>query len=343
MQDIFGRNINYLRLSITEACNFRCSYCAPNGHRRPTAPPLTLKEIEGVVRGAVALGISNIRLTGGEPLMRRDIVEIVRMIVAMPGVSDVSLTTNGYRLMGLAAPLKEAGLRRVNISLDTLRRDRFARVVGRDAFDTVWRGIRTAEEVGLVPLKINVVMLRGVNDDEVADFASLTQERPWHVRFIELMPIASPEYFDPTGLTGSTPSCRRMPIDGGGEAQDFFSQHFISADELMARLQGLEPIASPRGNGPARTYRLPNARGTLGFITPASQHFCSTCNRIRVTSQGVALPCLFSEQGNDIRAGLHDPEQAKIGLEYAIKSKPETHPFGSDFAVVAGGMGKIGG
>ncbi len=343
MQDFFGRNINYLRLSVTEACNFRCSYCAPNGHRRPTAPPLTLTEIEQVVRAAVAIGIVNIRLTGGEPLMRRDIVEIVRTIIAIDGVSDVSLTTNGYRLAELALPLKGTGLSRVNVSLDTLRRDRFARVVGRDAFDRVWRGIVTAEEVGLVPLKINVVMLRGMNDDEVDDFARLTQERPWHVRFIELMPIASPEYFDPSGLTDSKPSCRRIPIDGSEEAHSFFARHFISADELMARLDGLEPIVSPRGSGPARTYRLPNARGTLGFITPASQHFCSSCNRIRVTSQGVALPCLFSEQGMDIRACLRDHTQAKKALESAIKAKPETHPFGSDFAVVAGAMGKIGG
>jgi GTP 3',8-cyclase len=343
MQDLFGRKINYLRLSVTEACNFRCSYCAPNGHRRPTAPPLTLKEIEQVARAAVAIGIVNIRVTGGEPLMRRDIVEMVQMLVDLEGVRDVSLTTNGYLLAELAVPLQRAGLGRINVSLDTLRPDRFARVVGRDAFSKVWHGIESAEQAGLAPLKINVVMLRGVNDDEVLDFARLTQERPWHVRFIELMPIASPEYFDPEGENTSKPSCRRMPIDGSEEARDFFARHFVSANELMARLEGLEPIEAPRGSGPARTYRLPNARGTLGFITPASQHFCSSCNRIRVTSEGVALPCLFSEQGANIRAKLRDHEQAKQALEMTIKAKPETHPIGSDFAVVAGAMGRIGG
>ncbi len=243
MRDTFGRSISYLRLSVTEACNFRCSYCSPNGHRRPSAPPLTLNEIEQVVRAAVALGIVNIRLTGGEPLLRRDIVEIVRTIVAIEGVRDVSLTTNGYRLAELAVPLKEAGVSRVNVSLDTLRRERFEHIVGRDAFGTVWRGIQTAESVGLVPLKIYVVLLRGVNDDEVTDFARLTLERPWHVRFIELMPVASPEYYDPSEQADSKPSCRRVPIDASDAARDYFAQHIISAAEVMVRLDGLESIA----------------------------------------------------------------------------------------------------
>ncbi len=322
MQDQYGRTIEYLRLSVTEACNFRCLYCAPDGHIQPSAPPLTLSEIERLVRVAVSLGLDKIRLTGGEPLVRRDIVEIVRAISALDGVRDLSLTTNGFRLAGLARPLAQAGLRRVNLSLDTLRRERFAQIVGRAAFDAVWQGIEAAEVAGLAPLKLNVVALRGLNDDELPDFARLTLERAWHVRFIELMPVGTSE-----------------------ATRKFFEEHFISAGELQARLEGLEPVSSPYGNGPARTYRLPRARGTIGFITPASQHFCSACNRIRITAHGTARACLFGAQELNLRAALQDSSDTPVRelLAQAIGAKPECHPWGSSFTILKQAMSQIGG
>ncbi len=321
MQDSFHRTIDYLRLSVTEACNFRCAYCAPDGPPHARQSALTLAEIEQVVRAAVSLGIGKLRLTGGEPLLRREIVELVRAIAALDGVRDLSLTTNGFRLAELAPPLAAAGLRRVNVSLDTLRPDRFARLTGRDAFAQVWQGILAAEAVGLTPLKLNVVALRGINDDELEEFARLTRERAWHVRFIEL-----------------------MPVGGSAASREWYERHFIAASELAARLPDLEPIAAPAGSGPARTFRLAGARGTLGFITPASQHFCAACNRIRVTARGVVRPCLFGSEEIDLRnghGGLAADVEAR--LERAIRGKPEQHPWGSGFVILKQGMSQIGG
>jgi cyclic pyranopterin phosphate synthase len=324
MQDTFGRTIDYLRISVTEACNFRCIYCAPNGHTTPTTSPLSVEDIRHVVSAAVALGITKIRLTGGEPLLRRDIVKIVRAISSVPGVQDLALTTNAFLLARLAPELAEAGLRRVNISLDTLRRDRFAQIVGVDAFDAVWAGIRKAEMVGFAPLKINVVAMRGLNDDECADFAQLTIDHPWHVRFIEL-----------------------MPVGGSDVARAFFDQHFIPAAELIARLPELSKSESPQGSGPARTYRLPGAHATIGFITPASEHFCNACNRLRVTAQGSLCACLFGDRGEDMRGALcNGVSETKLQelLARAIDSKPEQHPFGADFKITSvEAMSKIGG
>lgn len=322
MQDSWGRTIDYLRLSVTEACNFRCIYCAPNGHRAPIAPPLSREEIERVVRAAVKLGITRIRLTGGEPLARRDIVEIVGAIASIEGVRDLALTTNGVRLAELAGALRSAGLSRVNVSLDSLRRDRFARIVGRDAFDTVWRGIQVAAEAGLAPLKINVVLMKGVNDDEVGDFARLTLEHAWHVRFIELMPVGASE-----------------------TARNFFDEHFVSASQVCRRLPGLEPVGVPLiGNGPARIFRLHNTRGTIGLITPASEHYCGACNRIRVSAQGRVRPCLFDEHGFDMRGAIGMGESTlEQVLVHAVEGKPQHRPFGSQFKIMAGAMSEIGG
>lgn len=322
MQDTFGRTIDYLRVSVTEACNFRCIYCAPNGHTDPAASPLSVGEIARVVRAAVALGVTKIRLTGGEPLVRRDIVEIVRAVAAIDGVQDLALTTNGFLLARLARELAGAGLRRVNLSLDTLRRERFAQITGVDAFDAVWQGIRAAADAGLAPLKINVVALRGVNDNEFADFARLTAEQPWHVRFIELMPVGT-----------------------SAAASDFFARHFISASDIRARLPELD-AATVHGNGPARTYRLLSAPGTIGFITPASEHFCNACNRIRVTARGALCACLFGERGTDVRGALCEgvSESAlQQLLARVIGDKPEKHPLGDDYAIDAGALSEIGG
>lgn len=323
MQDSYGRTIDYLRISVTEACNFRCIYCAPNGYAAPQTSPLTVEEIERLVRAAVALGVSKIRLTGGEPLLRRDIVEIVRAVASIEGVRDLALTTNGFFLARLASDLARAGLNRVNISLDTLRRERFTQITGVDAFDDVWAGIQAAEEAHLAPVKINVVVMRGVNDDEFVDFAHLTLVHSWHVRFIELMPVGA-----------------------NAAAREFFQRHFISADALMARLPALAQSAAPRGNGPARTYRLPDAHATIGFITPASEHFCNACNRIRVTAQGAVCACLFGKREVDLRGVLcENINQAALQqlLARAIESKPEQHPRGDEFALRFKAMSKIGG
>ncbi len=321
MQDTYGRSINYLRISVTEACNFRCIYCAPNGHGHISVSPLTPDEIARIVRAAVPLGITNIRLTGGEPLLRRDIVEIVRAISEVDGIRDLGLTTNGFRLAGLAHSLADAGLRRVNISLDTLRAERFARVVGVDAFEPVWRAIHAADQVGLAPLKLNVVVMRGINDDEAVDFAHLTLDHEWHVRFIELMPV---------GMSDTS--------------RGFFPRHFIAAHELLVRIPELEQVSGPVGNGPARTYRLPNARGTVGFITPASDHFCSICNRIRVTARGEARACLFGPSGINLRGAIHStPADLQELLARVIASKPERHPLDAEFRISVGAMSEIGG
>jgi len=323
MQDSYGRTIDYLRISVTEACNFRCIYCAPNGYAAPQTSPLTGEEIERVARAAVALGVTKIRLTGGEPLLRRDIVEIVRAVASVEGVRDLALTTNGFMLARLAPDLARAGLNRVNISLDTLRRERFARITGIDAFDEVWAGIQAAEDAELAPVKINVVVMRGVNDDEFVDFARLTLAHPWHVRLIELMPVGAND-----------------------AAREFFNRHFIAADELIARLPELARSDAPRGNGPARTYRLPGAQTTIGFITPASEHFCNACNRIRVTAQGAVCACLFGNREIDLRGvlceNINETALQQL-LARAIGSKPEQHPVGDDFALRVKAMSEIGG
>jgi GTP 3',8-cyclase len=321
MQDRFGRTINYLRLALTEACNFRCPYCAPGGHSTPSASPLSVGEIEAVVRAALNLGIMHVRLTGGEPLLRRDILEIVRAIRSVEGIQDLSLTTNGFFLEELAHPLADAGLTRVTVSLDSLHRERFAEIVGTDAFDRVWRGIQAAEQAGLAPLKLNVVVLRGINDDEISDLARLTVARPWQVRFIELMPV------------GNDPA-----------AQEYFARRFMPIREVQAHLPELEPAGAVRGNGPARVYHLPGARGTLGFITPMSDHFCAACNRIRVTARGEARSCLFGEAGANLRPSTSEGVTAvEPLLVRAILSKPERHSAGGTCAVEAAAMSAIGG
>jgi GTP 3',8-cyclase len=323
MLDSFGRTIDYLRISVTAACNFRCAYCAPDGHGKLSAPPIKVDHIARIVRAAVPLGLTNIRLTGGEPLLRRDIVEIVRAILKIEGVRDLALTTNGYFLAQYAQQLADAGLRRINISLDTLHRERFSQITREDAFEKVWRGILESERIGFSPLKINVVLLRGLNDDEVVDWADLTIKRPWHVRFIELMPVGATE-----------------------AARAFFAERFVPASEIQARLPQLAAIESPRGNGPVRTYRLPNALGTIGFITPSSEHFCSACNRIRIMPNGEARACLFRADGVDLRNALDesaDESMLQQLLAQAINNKPEHHPWGDEFCIGARAMSEIGG
>ncbi len=305
VSDSFQRPVNYLRISVTDRCNLRCVYCMPaDGIRlKQHSDLLTYEEIALVVQAAAQVGIGKVRISGGEPLVRLGLASLVRMLASIDGIDDISLTTNGVLLKGQAAELKESGLRRVNVSLDSLRRERFERVTGYDRLPEVLAGITEARRLGLEPVKINVVVMRGLNDDELVDFAWLSREG-WHVRFIELMPLIQ--------------RITAVP-------------EFVSAEEMWQRLAplgDLEPCSPLVGVGPAKYYRLPGAEGTIGFITPVSEHFCFRCNRLRLTADGKLLPCLLSDQELDLkcalRRGASSEDVGHLILE-AIAAKPEGH------------------
>ena len=311
MQDRYGRTIEYLRLSITDRCNLRCRYCMPEEGVAPRAHAdiLSYEELLRVARSCVALGIRKIRVTGGEPLVRRGVVDFVARLAVLPGSPEIALTTNGLLLAELAAPLKAAGLQRVNVSLDTLRPDRFASLTRREGLEQVLSGLAAAEAAGLDPVKVNVVPLKGVNDDELLDFARLTLVHPWEVRFIEFMPISPDLEYD---------AAARVPMA-----------------DVERRLQELGPLESlPRRQsaGPARLFRIPGARGSLGLIPATSGHFCPECNRLRVTADGRVRGCLFGNQEIDLkpalRGGSDDAALAEL-LGAAVCAKPEKHAIGS--------------
>jgi cyclic pyranopterin phosphate synthase len=300
-------SVNYLRISLVDRCNFRCSYCMPEDseiaylHRSAL---LSYEELLWLVREVfVPLGIDRFRLTGGEPLLRRGVVGFVRALCAGAGVEDVSLTTNGYLLAELADDLYGAGLRRINISLDSLDPQTFARITGRPHWQRVWEGIQAAHRVGFDPLKLNVVVIPGVNDQEVPDLAALTFERHWHVRFIEFMPIGNTGYFEQAGWVAS--------------------EHLRAA--LRARF-GLE-AGECFGNGPADVFRLPGAKGTLGFISQMSECFCDRCNRLRLSADGWLRPCLLNETDQldlktPLRAGADAPTLQALVADLLCR-KPE--------------------
>ena len=306
--DSFERPIEYLRVSVTDRCNLRCVYCMPEEGVKfiPHSSILRYEEIVRIVRVAVGMGMTHIRLTGGEPLVRADIVELVRQLAAIPGLDDLSMTTNGILLERYAEPLAEAGLKRVNLSLDTLRPDRFRRITRLGTLEKVLRGREAALKAGLKPVKINVVVVRGLNDDEVVDLARLSLEEDWHIRFIEVMPLGGGVHWAGDGVV-SMQEVRR---------------------KIVAELGELEAVRGPWGVGPARYYRLPGAKGTLGFISPVSDHFCFRCNRLRLTSDGKILPCLLSNKYVDLRGplrqGISDEELRDIFL-HAIRIKPLEH------------------
>ncbi|RLC84120.1 MAG: GTP 3',8-cyclase MoaA [Chloroflexi bacterium] len=309
--DAYNRPISYLRISVTDRCNLRCVYCMPpeGVPWRPHEEILRYEEIETVVRAAAELGISKVRLTGGEPLVRLGIVDLVRSLARIPGIDDLAMTTNGILLGRYAADLAAAGLRRVNISLDTLRPDRFRRITRLGRMEDVLVGMEAARRAGLEPIKINTVVIRGMNDDEVVDFARKTMETGWNVRFIELMPVGN-----------------GVLADGG------WREKVVTAREIRQRIEAalgrLEPAKVSVGNGPARCYRLPGAQGTLGFITPISEHFCYRCNRLRLTADGQLRPCLLSDYEIDLRTPLRqgaDVAQIKALLLRGIENKPLRH------------------
>ncbi|MDD5339405.1 MAG: GTP 3',8-cyclase MoaA [Dehalococcoidales bacterium] len=305
LADSFQRTINYLRISVTDRCNLRCIYCMPpEGIVQMThADILTYEEIFILVKAAAELGINSIRLTGGEPLVRMGLSDLVRMIAGIKTIKDIALTTNGILLEKYAAELKDAGLTRVNISLDTLKPARFHQITRCGELEDTLKGIAAAEKAGLTPVKINMVVMAGTNDDELVDFAKKTIDDGWNVRFIE-----------------------HMPVTGEGSANDL-----IPAKEIKKRLDVLgkmEPFKLEKGNGPAKYYKFPGAKGTVGFITPVTEHFCYQCNRLRLTADGKLRLCLLREDEIDLREPLRrgaSTEELKEIIAKATAAKPKGH------------------
>lgn len=325
VKDSYERRIDYLRISVTDRCNLKCVYCTPEkGLRRfDRAELLTSGEIVRAVKIANRFGIRKVRITGGEPLLRSDIIQLVKSVKEV-GMRDLSLTTNGMLLAGMADELKTAGLNRINISLDTLRPERFSSIARGGDLERVWEGIRKAEEAGLYPIKLNVVPMRGTNDDELLDFAALTFENDYHIRFIELMP--------------------------GGNGKQWSRDSVVGKEEIMCRISelgDLQPFKS-RGQGPSRNYRIKGARGVLGFISAISDHFCGSCNRLRLTSRGRLRPCLFSNTEIDLRTpmreGASDAELMSL-FANAVTAKPRGHSLNAENSDLQGlpTMSKIGG
>lgn len=326
LTDSFARSINYLRLSLTDQCNLRCRYCAPgDGTKLRRAELLRYEELLRFIRIAVDLGVRKVRLTGGEPLLRRDVLPFIRELAAVPQLADIRITTNGVLLEQYAAGLYAAGIRKLNISLDTLRPERYSEITGADVFDQVWRGIERAQEVGFEKIKLNVVALRGVNDDEFIELARLTLSRPWQVRFIEFMPV------------------------GGAAVWD--RSRYISSAEIMERigeaLGELAPAADSGISGPARLFRLPGSCGTLGFISPISNHFCDRCNRLRLTAEGMLRSCLLSDLQTDLKKMLRegcDDEAIRAAILETIRHKPKGHGLKpGETGDCHGRMSRIGG
>jgi cyclic pyranopterin phosphate synthase len=304
--DQFGRTIEYLRISVTDRCNFRCRYCMPLEGLPwlPKGDILSYEEIAAVVRQLAPLGLRRIRLTGGEPTIRPQLATLVRMLRDVPAVEDIALSTNGVKLPAMAAELAAAGLDRVNISADSLRADRIVAIARRDlGFDPVGAA-SAAQAAGLDPIKLNVVVMRGTNDDEVEEFAALTVDHPWHVRFIELMPV--------------------------GEMEALTDEQVVPSEEILGRIRArfgaLEAGGGPaRGNGPAAYARIPGARGSIGVITPMTHTYCGSCNRVRLTADGRLRTCLFGDHEVDLRTPLRAGIPLEPFVRRAMADKPEAH------------------
>jgi len=323
--DRFGRNIHYLRISLTDHCNLRCVYCMPEQMTfRPTADMMQDDELLKLVRLFTNLGFDKFRLTGGEPTVRAHVVELVRQVSATPGVRWLSMTTNGVLLSKLAQPLKEAGLQRVNISLDTLDPARFKALTRWGSFDQVWRGILAAEAAGLTPIKLNAVIVRGWNDADVVDLARLTLAHPWQVRFIEMMPFAGDTAFQ--------------------------QKQVVKDEEIRQRISAecglLELENDGKLDGEARIYRLPGAVGELGFISSVSLPFCASCARARLTADGKLRLCLLREKEVDLLTPLRQGatlEELRLLILDGIWQKPWGHGLADGEIALNRGMSEIGG
>jgi len=324
--DPYNRHLNYLRISITDRCNLKCIYCVPRNliERLPHTEILKYEEILRIVRVGIKLGISKIRVTGGEPLVRKGVYGFLHQLSVLDGLTDLSLTTNGVSLKDNLEKIKAAGIRRINISLDTLNRKKYEQITGFDLFDQIWQGIEKALEMGFHPIKLNVVALDGINDDELTDMARLSFDYPLHIRFIEYMPI--------------------------GESQ-LGNGPLLLAPEIKKRicneLGQLISVRNSANDGPAQRYRFEGAKGEVGFIHALSQHFCDRCNRLRLTASGQLRPCLLSDRHEDIkgplRSGCSDEQLAEIFLK-AVRHKPSDHnlTIGNSLRV-NGRMSAIGG
>jgi cyclic pyranopterin phosphate synthase len=325
LRDRFRRTINYLRISVTDRCNLRCTYCMPEQGVAPLrhGEILTYEEILRVARVAVGLGIQKVRVTGGEPLVRRDILGFLERLARIEGLDDLSLTTNGFLLADMATGLKRAGLGRVNVSLDTLRPDVFERITRRPGLDRVLNGLAAARRAGLEPIKVNVVALRGINDGEILDFANFAEEGGYEVRFIEFMP-AAPNSWE--------------------------SSRLLAASEILAVLgsrYSLQPVEVVGAEGPSRTFSLSGGIGRVGVISPMSDHFCGNCNRLRLTAEGSLRSCLFSDAETDVRRLLRstfDDDALAGAICEAVQRKPHGHTLGEPDRHKCGlSMSKVGG
>jgi cyclic pyranopterin phosphate synthase len=281
-EEAVPRKINYLRMSIADRCQLRCVYCTywKEWQKRPAAEILRYEELLRLAEVAAEAGVRKIRITGGEPLVRRGLVGFLQELKRLPGIDQVCLTTNGVLLRELAPAIYNAGVRHLNVSLDTLKQDRYRQITGSDNLTAVMAGLERAETLGFQPLKINCVVMAGINDDELMDLALLARDHPYQVRFIELMPTTS---------------------------QIWWQRHFLPMAEVRRRLAvlgPLEPLIREAAAGPARTFRLPGFRGELGFISPMSEHHCRTCNRLRLSSDGKVRPCLLRSQALDLKGPL---------------------------------------
>ncbi|MBW1889493.1 MAG: GTP 3',8-cyclase MoaA [Deltaproteobacteria bacterium] len=325
LTDKFNRQLEYLRISVTDRCNLRCIYCVPKGivPKVPHDDILRYEEILRIVNIGVALGIRKVRVTGGEPLVRRGIDAFLKSLGDIDGLTDISLTTNGYLLEKNVDMIKSAGIRRINVSIDTLDKDKFTYITGYDVFDSVWRGIMRAYDSGLAPIKLNVVALKGHNDQELVDMARLSLTYPFHIRFIEYMPIGN----------------SRMHA---GDS--------LLAPEIKKRIETmgkLVPVKKNHMDGPAERFRFEGAPGEIGFIRPMSRHFCSECNRLRLTADGHIRPCLLSDRQVDVkgpmRKGCSDDQIANM-FKTAVRHKQGEHDYGPDSAFkVTDQMSGIGG
>jgi molybdenum cofactor biosynthesis protein A, bacterial len=310
MQDKYGRTIEYLRLSVTQNCNLRCIYCMPSDEKDNSCEcgngSLSPADIEIITAAMAKLGIRKVRITGGEPLVRPDICEIISRIVSIKEIEDISLTTNGIRLSELASKLSKAGLKRVNISLDSLKPEVFSRITGGGDIQKVLDGIQKALDAGLYPVKVNTVLIKGINDSEIDDFIDLTAGKPIDVRFIELMPI--------------------------GRYGESNTDKIIYNSDIIAAHPYLKYVGSEEEAQPATYYKLEGGKGRVGFISPMSHKFCNKCNRIRLTCDGKLKPCLGNNGEVDIMDTLrHHPDSLETLIRKVIYDKPEGHAFENGF------------
>lgn len=303
--DKFGRVHNYLRISVTDRCNLRCVYCMPQEGTQfePDHRILSYEEITEIVKVLAPLGVKKLRITGGEPLVRKGLPRLIAMLSAIPGIEDIALSTNGIYLAPFADELKAAGLTRVNISLDSLRPARFAMITRGGDVNKVLHGLEASRRAGLTPIKLNVVLMKGINDDEVETFLRMTREDPIHVRFIEYMPI--------------------------GHAENDWKSVYLPLEHVLDRCRRLKwkfsPTGDVYGNGPAETYRIEGAAGTFGLIHPVSDHFCGSCNRLRLTADGNIKPCLYWSDEFHVRKHIGDASAIEALFFKALGMKPETH------------------